>query len=126
MRHSIFPLLSLLLMMAYADSHACTNLIVGKKASVDGSVICSYNNDGFAFAGHMEHYVPGRHAAGDSLAIPTWLRIPTKHYISQVDYTYNMIAMLNEKQVSITETTFDGRLELVNPEGLLDYYTLMQ
>lgn len=105
---------------------ACTNLIVGKNASVDGSVICSYNNDGYAFAGHMEHYGPGRHAAGDMLAVPTWLRIPTEHYIKQVDYTYNMVAMMNEKQVTITETTFDGRLELVDPDGLLDYYTLMQ
>ena len=46
-------------------------------------------------------------------------------YIPQVEYTYDVIGHINEKQVSIVETTFDGRLELQNPDGLLDYFTMM-
>ena len=48
-----------------AAAFACTNLIVGKKASVDGSVICTYNCDGFGFASPLSYSAPGRHAAGE-------------------------------------------------------------
>jgi len=46
--------------------------------------------------------------------------------VDQVDYTYNVVELMNEHQVSIVETTFDGRLELVNEEGILDYFSMMQ
>ena len=106
-------------------SEACTNLIVGKKASVDGSVICTYNCDGFGFASSLSYSAPGRHAPGEMIAIRGWGPNSQVHYIPQADYTYAVVGLMNEKQVSIVETTWDGRKELRNPEGWLGYFTLM-
>lgn len=105
---------------------ACTNLIVGKDASVDGSVICTYNCDGYGFAGSMGYIPAGRHARGEKIAIRNWGSTEVRGYVGQVEYTYSVIGHINEKQVSIVETTFDGRLELVNNEGLLDYDTMIK
>ena len=89
---------------------ACTNLIVGKKASVDGSVICTYNCDGFGFASSLPFAAPGRHAAGEMIAIRSWVPgSPQVHYIPQAEYTYSVAGLMNEKQVSIVETTWGGR-----------------
>ena len=113
------------LALAVAPSWACTNLIVGKAASVDGSVICTYNCDGYGFAGSLSRTPGGRHEKGEMIAIREWGRGPVRGYVPQVEYTYDVIGFINEKQVSIVETTFDGRLELQNPDGLLDYFTMM-
>ena len=106
-------------------SEACTNLIVGKKASVDGSVICTYNCDGFGFASSLSYSAPGRHAPGEMIAIRGWGPNSQVHYIPQAEYTYSVAGLMNEKQVAIVETTWDGRKELRNPEGWLGYFTLM-
>ena len=105
---------------------ACTNLIVGKGASADGSVMCSYNCDGFGFSGSLFYSPAGRHAPGEQIAIHGWGPAHPGRYVAQVDYTYNVVGLMNEKQVTIIETTFDGRLELVNHDGLLDYFSLMR
>ena len=112
-----------LLLPVSAD--ACTNLIVGKAASVDGSVICTYNCDGFGFASPLSYSAPGRHAPGEKIALRGYGPDSPVHYIDQVDYTYAVVGLMNENQVSIVETTWDGRQELRNPEGWLDYFTLM-
>ena len=106
-------------------SFACTNLIVGKKASVDGSVMCTYNCDGFGFASPLTYSAPGRHAAGEQIPIRGFGPVGNGRYIAQAEYTYGVVGLMNENQVTIVETTWDGREELRNPEGLLDYFTLM-
>ncbi|MBQ7710062.1 MAG: C69 family dipeptidase [Bacteroidales bacterium] len=105
---------------------ACTNFIVGKKASVDGSVICTYNCDGFGFASSLGFSAPGKHEPGEKVAVRGWGPDSAVHYIAQAPYTYSVAGLMNEKQVSIVETTWDGRKELRNPEGWLDYFTLME
>lgn len=105
---------------------ACTNLIVGKKASTDGSVMCTYNCDGFGFSGSLFYSPAGRHDKDELIAIHGWGPSHEGQYVKQVEYTYNVVGLMNEKQVTIVETTFDGRLELVNDEGLLDYFSLMR
>ncbi len=107
------------------NAEACTNLIVGKKASVDGSVMCTYNCDGFGFSASLSLSLPGKHPAGDKIPIRGWGGGGKLNYIKQAEYTYNVAGLMNENQVTIVETTFDGRLELENKDGLLDYYTLM-
>lgn len=105
---------------------ACTNLIVGKKASVDGSVMCTYNCDGFGFPGSLSYSPSGQHTEGELIAIHGWGPPHEGQYVKQVPYTYNVVGLMNERQVTIVETTFDGRLELVNRDGLLDYFSLMR
>ena len=105
---------------------ACTNLIVGKKATIDGSVMCTYNCDGFGFSGSLFFSPAGRHAKDELIAIHGWGPSHEGRYVRQVEYTYNVVGFMNERQVTIVETTFDGRLELVNQEGLLDYFSLMR
>lgn len=114
------------LLMSVLPAWACTNLIVGKKASRDGSVMCSYNCDGFGFAGSLFYSPAGRHAPGEKIAIHGWGPEHAGQYVDQVEYTYNVVGLMNERQVTIVETTFDGRLELVNRDGLLDYFSLMR
>jgi len=119
-------LLALAATLAFSTpTDACTNLIVGKKASADGSVICTYNCDGFGFAAAMSYSAPGRHAPGEMIAIHGWGPNAKVHYIPQAEYTYAVVGLMNEKQVSIVETTWDGRKELRDPDGVLGYFTLM-
>ncbi|MBQ9477747.1 MAG: C69 family dipeptidase [Bacteroidales bacterium] len=114
-------ILSALLLCSAVAAFACTNLIVGKKASADGSVMCTYNCDGFGFASPLSYYAPGRHAPGELIALRGDGR-----FVAQAEYTYGVVGLMNENQVSIVETTWDGREELRNPEGYLDYFTLMR
>ena len=115
-----------LLFAVTSGAMACTNLIVGKKASKDGSVMCSYNCDGFGFSGSLFYSPAGRHAKGEKIAIHGWGPQHEGRYVEQVEYTYNVVGLMNERQLTIVETTFDGRLELQNREGLLDYFSLMR
>ncbi len=107
------------------SSDACTNFIVGKKASVDGSVLCTYNCDGFGFASPLSYSMPGRHDPSEMVAVRSWGSSEV-HYIPQASYTYGVVGLMNEHQLSIVETTWGGREELRNPEGWLDYFTLME
>ena len=106
------------------SSDACTNLIVGKKASVDGSVICTYNCDSFGFVSALSYSQPGKHEKGEMIAIQRW-RSDQVFYIPQAEYTYAVVGLMNEKQVSIVETTWGGRKELQDPDGWMDYFSLM-
>ena len=87
--------------------------------------MCTYNCDGFGFSASLSLSLPGRHPAGDRIPIRGWGFGSKTDYIKQAEYTYNVAGLMNENQVTIVETTFDGRLELENREGLLDYFTLM-
>ena len=116
---------AVLLMLGWESAWACTNLIVGKKASADGSVMCTYNCDGFGFSGSLFYSPSGKHTPGEQIPINGWGPVQKGRYVKQVEYTYNVVGLMNEKQVTIVETTFDGRLELVNEDGFLDYFTLM-
>lgn len=104
---------------------ACTNFIVGKKASADGSVMCTYSADDYGMFLGLCHYPAGKHAKGEMLQIYDW---DTKEYhgqIPQAPETYNVIGNINEYQVTIGETTFGGREEMVDTTGIIDYGSLI-
>lgn len=111
---------------AYVNTaEACTNFIVGKKASVDGSVICSYNADDYGMFIGLCHYPAGKHAKGEMRKIFDW---DTKVYhgeIPEAAETYNVIGNINEYQVTIGETTYGGREEMVDSTGIIDYGSLI-
>jgi len=102
---------------------ACTNLLVTKGASADGSVMITYTCDG-EFHPHMEYTPAADFPPGDSLAIEDW-HGNVRGWIDQVEHTYAVVDMINEHQLVIGETTFGGREELSNKEGLLHYWDLM-
>lgn len=117
--------LSLLLCTGVINALACTNFIVGKKASADGSVMCTYSADDYGMFMGLCHYPAGKHAKGEMLQIYDW---DTKEYhgqIPQAAETYNVIGNINEYQVTIGETTFGGREEMVDTTGILDYGSLI-
>ena len=119
-------LLTGLLLLVTAAGFACTNLIVGKKASVDGSVMCTYNCDGFGFTQSLSWSAAGRHDPGETIAIRGWGPQSPVHHVAQAGYTYGVVGLMNERQVTIVETTWGGREELARSEGALDYFTLME
>ena len=80
--------LSVALSLLCVASFACTNLIVGKKASVDGSVICTYNCDGFGFASPLSYYPAGKHAPGEMVSLRGMGPGGEARLIPQVEYTY--------------------------------------
>ena len=104
---------------------ACTNFIVGKKASVDGSVICSYNADSYGAFMRLAHYPAAKHQKGDMRKIYEW---DTNKYLGEIpeaEVTYNVVGNINEWQVTIGETTYGGREEMVDSTGLIDYGSLI-
>lgn len=113
------------MLAVYAISWACTNFIVGKKASADGSVICSYNADDYGLFIGLCHYPAGRHEKGTMRKIYDWDTNVYHGQIPEAEETYNVIGNINEYQVSIGETTFGGRSELVDTTGILDYGSLI-
>lgn len=113
------------LLVSYFSSWACTNFIVGKKASADGSVICSYNADDYGLFIGLCHYPAGKHEKGSLRKIYDWDTNVYHGQIPEAEVTYNVIGNINEYQVSIGETTFGGREELVDTTGILDYGSLI-
>ena len=116
--------LSVFVMMA-SISMACTNFIVGKKASVDGSVICTYNADDYGMFTGLCHYPAMKHAPGEMRKIFDWDTQVYHGEIPEAAETYNVIGNINEYQVTIGETTYGGREEMVDTTGIIDYGSLI-
>ena len=118
--------LAVMLLTAFVTGGwACTNFIVGKNASADGSVLVSYSADSYGLFGFLCHYPAAVHPAGAMRNIYEW---DTGKYLGQIKearQTYNVIGNMNEFQVTIGETTFGGRPELVDSTGIMDYGSLI-
>ena len=119
----VFSTLFLLGIVAY--SYACTNFIVGKKASTDGSVICTYNADDYGMFQNLCHYPAAKHAKGEMRAIYDWDTNEYHGEIPEAEQTYNVIGNINEYQLTIAETTYGGREEMVDTTGIMDYGSLI-
>ena len=109
----------------YSVSLACTNFIVGKQASKDGSVICSYSADDYGMFMGLCHYPAARHQKGEKRKVYDWDTNKFHGEILEAEQTYNVIGNINEWQVTIGETTFGGREEMVDTTGILDYGSLI-
>ena len=114
-----------LLVAATVQSWACTNFIVGKNASKDGSVIVSYSADSYGMFGELYHYPAATHGKDAMRAIHEWDSGKFLGHIKEARQTYNVIGNMNEYQVTIGETTFGGREELVDTTGIMDYGSLI-
>lgn len=118
-------ILSAAMLLASSGAFACSNLIVSKKASVDGSVMVSYNADDYGMFGHLCHYPAGTHPKGTMRQIYDWDSGVYHGEIEEAPVTYNVIGNINEFQLSIGETTYGGREEMVDSTGILDYGSLI-
>ena len=118
-------LASCVVLAASWKAEACTNLIVGKNASADGSTIISYSADSYGLFGELYHFPAGLHNKGELLDIYEWDTGKYLGQIAQAKETYNVIGNMNEHQLTIGETTFGGRPELVDTTGVIDYGSLI-
>ena len=118
-------LMAVAMMGCVSEAEACSNFIVGKKASVDGSVMCSYSADDYGMFQYLCHYPAAKHAKGEMRKIFDW--DSNKYYgeIPEAAETYNVIGNINEWQVTIGETTYGGREEMVDSTGIMDYGSLI-
>lgn len=110
---------------AFGSAYACTNLIVTKGASTDGSVMVSYAADSHQLYGALYSTKGGKHKQGAMLRVTEWDSGRYLGEIPQVSVTYSTIGNINEHQVIIGETTYGGREELADPDGRMDYGSMI-
>ncbi len=106
-----------------ANADACTNFIITRGASTDGSNMVTYAADSHQLYGALYQYVPGKYTPW--MDVTEW---DTGRYIGkigQVPVTYRTLGNSNEHSLFITETTFGGRPELEDPNGGIDYGSLI-
>ena len=109
---------------AWMAGVACTNFLVGKDASVDGSTMVSYAADSYALYGFLYYRPAADHAEGVVREVKDWDTGKPLCTIPQVAHTYNVVGNMNEHQLTIGETTWGGRAELETGEGI-DYGSLI-
>ncbi len=128
-RMRLIPMaLTMALALTGADALACTNLIAGKKASADGSVMVTYAADSHNLYGMLTHTPAADHAPGEMRKIVDWDSGKPLGEIPQVPHTYNVVGNMNEHQVCIGESTWGGHKELEDTTGqaIMDYGSLIQ
>ena len=114
-----------LLFAAGNRSEACTNVIVTRGASADGSCLVSYAADSHWLYGELYFKPQADWATGSKLKVYDWDSGKYLGEIEQVPHTYKTIGNMNEHQLIIAETTFGGRHGLNNPDAIMDYGSLI-
>ena len=118
-------LMAVAMLGSVSEAEACSNFIVGKKASVDGSVMCSYSADDYGMFQYLCHYPAAKHAKGEMRKIYDWDTNKYHGEIPEAAQTYSVIGNINEWQVTIGETTYGGREEMADSTGIMDYGSLI-
>ena len=122
------PLLAMacaLLLIPQGAADACTNVIISRGASADGSCMVSYAADSHLLFGELYFHKAANWKAGMMLPIIEWDTYKPLGSIAQVEHTYQTVGNMNEHQLIIGETTWGGREEQVNPDGIMDYGSLI-
>jgi len=113
------------LLSANIESNACTNVLVTKGASTDGSNMISYAADSHMLFGELYYTPAGVWNADDLRKIYEWDTGKYLGTIPQIARTYQTVGNMNEHQLIIAETTYRGRPELEDPKGIMDYGSLI-
>ncbi len=114
-----------LISFSSADALACTNMLVGKKASVNGSTMISYNADSHTLYGELYFTPAADHAPGAMRKVIEWDTNKPLGEIPQPAHTYRVVGNVNEWQVTIAESTWGGRHRLSDKNGIIDYGSLI-
>ena len=117
--------LTLLFGVAAWTADACTNFIITKGASTDGSVMVSYAADSHQLYGALYFTPAGKFKPGSMLRVDEWDTGKYLGDIPQIASTYTTIGNMNEHSLIIGETTYGGRPELEDPNGTMDYGSLI-
>ena len=107
------------------SADACTNVIITRGASTDGSSIVSYAADSHVLYGELYFHPAAKWKAGAMLPITEWDTYRPTGQIPQVAQTYQTMGNMNQHQLIIAETTWGGREEQVNEDGVMDYGSLI-
>ena len=113
------------LALSSIDSKACSNVLVTKGASTDGSNIVSYAADSHQLYGELYFKKAGLWKVNDMRRIDEWDTGKHLGYIPEAAVTYQRVGNMNEHQLIIAETTYGGRPELEDPKGIMDYGSLI-
>lgn len=127
MRKRLFSLATAIAAILWASpaADACTNIIVTKGASKDGSVMVTYSADSHVLYGELYRTPAADHAPGTMLKIFDWDSGRYMGQIPQIAHTYSTIGNMNEHQLIITETTFGGLSQLRDKDAIMDYGSLI-
>jgi dipeptidase len=115
-----------LLLLGVNNAWSCTNYLVTKGASADGSTMLSYSADSHVLYGELYHWPAAKYPEGTMMKIYEWDTGKLLGEIPQAAETYNVVGNMNEHQLSIGETTYGGRHELYHQDGaIMDYGSLI-
>ena len=114
-----------LISLSSADALACTNMLVGKKASVNGATMISYNADSHTLYGELYFTPAADHVPGAMRKVIEWDTNKPLGEIPQPAHTYRVVGNVNEWQVTIAESTWGGRHRLSDKNGIIDYGSLI-
>lgn len=126
-KKKIFSVLFVIVIVGFSTQivFSCTNFLITKGASKDGSVMITYAADSHELYGEL-YFTPGAtHLEGEMLDVYEWDTGDYLGQIKQVRKTYTVVGNMNEHQVAIGETTYGGRKELSGQKASMDYGSLM-
>jgi dipeptidase len=106
-------------------SIACTNFLITKGATKDGSVMITYSADSHVLYGELYFWPSRNWPSGSMYDIYEWDTGKYLGRIPQIPHTYSVVGNMNQNQVSIGETTYGGRLELIDSTAIMDYGSLI-
>jgi len=113
------------LLVFSGNSFSCTNYIVTKGASVNGSTMITYSADSHVLYGELYYFPSKDYPEGSLLDIYEWDTGRFMGKIKQASHTYSVIGNMNEHQLAIGETTFTGNETLIDTNGIMDYGSLI-
>ena len=126
MKKLLFLLSLSLFTFHFSHCFACTNFIVGKAASTNGQTMITYAADSYGLYGFLRYQPAANHQKGEMRKVFDWDANKYLCEIPEVEHTYSVIGNMNEHQVTIGETTYGGRLELMDTvSGFIDYGSMI-
>ena len=113
------------LLLGANQAEACTNFLITKGASADGSTMITYAADSHLLYGELYFWPAAKYPKGALYKVYEWDTGKYLGEIPQVESTYSVVGNMNEHQLAIGETTYGGRHELADSTGIMDYGTLI-
>ena len=125
MKKTFTAILALVFVLSFGEANACTNFLITKGASTDGSCMISYAADSHVLYGELYHHPAADWPAGTMRDVYDWDGGMYRGQIPEVAHTYNVVGNMNEWQVAIGETTYGGLECLYDGPGIIDYGSLI-